>query len=757
MAFAGEAEVAGAFPSLGASVLLKLLPISSSQHATVLDSDIKDTDTSVLPVESDVLDRVERPWRRTMSQTWSSEHAQLTRLGPAAPAEQVVRYLLPSCSATVFTRLRREGVGAAADLACLDKEDLQALGFSMVERCKVLKWAREGLPPPATPSSPLAHVARDPPPSLVPERDDWPPTKVPSAKTLPSSEDSCPVPSDESTEAPMDEVDQRRLDEVEGKADFWCDLVDSAQPAKQQEHADLDVGDVRENMLEKLFDLTEERVKEVYNGIDRDADGRISALELRRGLQRYKLPELSEKDLARIFKLVTASQSRFLQLSEFESVLSRLKLAQLLIEEERAKPSGLARLGDDKRFTVVDFSSAGARKPWCVKRSELREFFFGHRQRQKTPDATLVRWVHLDTDYKLDWTSLLSLTVKYSLHPLSVEDVIEQSPTKIDRNGRNFFVTIENVCLMGADNGSEPVRVCGRHVSIFCAGPPTLDTIITVVQPHQSFAEEWPGGVALVDQMEPDPWVARLQERLQAPLSRLRERLADFLMYQVIDLCTDALRKVMRAYTMRLGHLEAELHQQGAMLDQVEWPAEVTAARLQLAILVRRVRGLQRVSRHILHDPDLSTGLQGYFQDIADHLNEAYDDAHQLSERCSVLVQTYERTLERGQERMQQLTAERLNKTLFVLTAFTTMFAPAQFIAGVYGMNFVDADGMPSIPELKWVHGYRDFWLLIAGYLLVGSIIAVILYRFLERSEAKARGQWLGQACLPQLGGGRRC
>merc|ERR1719163_656414 len=97
------------------------------------------------------------------------------------------------------------------------------------------------------------------------------------------------------------------------------------------------------------------------------------------------------------------------------------------------------------------------------------DFFFGHRPRQMAPGCTMVRWVHLSG---LDLTMLLALTVKYSLHPLSVEDVLEQSPTKIDRNGRNYFVAIEHLALSGASDGSEPVRVRGRHVVAFCAGPP---------------------------------------------------------------------------------------------------------------------------------------------------------------------------------------------------------------------------------------------------------------------------------------------
>jgi len=484
-------------------------------------------------------------------------------------------------------------------------------------------------------------------------------------------------------------------------------------------------------MLEMLFDLTEEHVKEVYNGIDRDADGHISAAELGRGLLRYNLPVLSDGALGRVLDVVTAKKSKFLLLPEFEAVLSRLKLAQVLLGAESAPG-----LPAPRPLVVADYSAASAAAK-ITSVDKPREFFFGHRP-QHPGGATMVRWVHMDG---LDLTHVLALTVKYSLHPLSVEDVLEQSPTKIDRNGRNYFVAIEHLALSGASDGSEPVRVRGRHVVAFCAGPPRLDTIITVAQPDKSFEEEWPGGVSYFDVMETgDRWVDRLQERLKAPLSRLREKQVDFLLYQVIDLCTDELVAVTRAYTKRLGKLEVELHDKGGNLAQ-DWPSEVSLARLQLAVLARRVRGLQRVIRHIIQDPDLSAGLLSYFQDVADHLNEAHDDALQIAERCTAIAETYERTLERAQEHVQQLTAERLNRTLFILTGFTTVFAPLQFIAGVYGMNFEDPRTRKAgIPELLVENGYIYFWIGTAIYLFLGITFAWCLYRRLQRNEAKAKG-----------------
>merc|ERR1719210_991486 len=99
-----------------------------------------------------------------------------------------------------------------------------------------------------------------------------------------------------------------------------------------------------------------------------------------------------------------------------------------------------------------------------------------------------MRWVHL---CKFDLTLLLALTVKYQLHPLSVEDVIDQAPTKIDRYEGHYFAAIEHLEVTGGTDGRTPVKIVGRHVTLFCAGPPHLDTVITVSQTDRSFAQDW--------------------------------------------------------------------------------------------------------------------------------------------------------------------------------------------------------------------------------------------------------------------------
>merc|ERR1712108_123175 len=143
----------------------------------------------------------------------------------------------------------------------------------------------------------------------------------------------------------------------------------------------------------------------------------------------------------------------------------------------------------------------------------------------------------------------------------------------------------------------------------------------------------------------------------------------------------------------------------------------------------RRVRGLQRTLRHLSVDPDFNGfEIAGYLQDVAEHLDEAHEDATHLVEKCTAIMEAHRNALERRDEKVRQRTADRLNRTLFILTVGTFIFAPMQFLAGVYGMNFVDADDKPTMPELRWKNGYLIFWIGMLGYLVLALLFTAWWY-----------------------------
>lgn len=645
-------------------------------------------------------------------------------------------------------------VETAADLATLQREDLRELGFSMVEAAKVITWAqvikRPDCPAPAEEGQPnLVRLSSDVPVSPWPEM-----SRCREVKTAKSSPSTSPW-----AESKAEEL---RLDEIEGQVDFWVSCFASGMtctPALSTSDA-LPQEDVRENILEAFFDCTPERIREVFISMDTDSDGHVTVEELRVGLERCGITGFDNETLAKVFEHVTGT-GRKLHLQAFETILCRLRLASLLMRPWRAKS-----------LSVMDFDSSRV-SDFEVTSDNMCQFFFGHRlctsERHSLIGASpkcaanivslssvfgakdLVRWVHMAS---FDIHLLFALTVKYTLHPLSVEDVIEQCQTKIDRLGGHYFLTIELLTLVDGDTskGLHPVRVRGQHVAAFCSGPPQLDTLITVAQADRKFTEEWPGGAPQVEVA--GSWVPRMQQRLRAARSRLRERRADSLLYALVDLCADELVAVTRAFFARLTWLEEDLRIRGnrSLLDL----GEVSLAQLQLAIVARRLRSLQRVVRRASEYQELhTTGSADYWRDCAEHLEEAYEDTLQMKERCDALKSAHEAVIERGQAEELQMQhdeqaaqAKKMNIMFFFLTVGSTIFTPVTFMSSVYGMNFENTAGTPTIPFLLEEEGYTYFWYGVLVYFTLAiSFVVFVYHRFNQTTKRTKRNG--NDRCLP--------
>jgi magnesium transporter len=63
--------------------------------------------------------------------------------------------------------------------------------------------------------------------------------------------------------------------------------------------------------------------------------------------------------------------------------------------------------------------------------------------------------------------------------------------------------------------------------------------------------------------------------------------------------------------------------------------------------------------------------------------------------------------------------SNRMNEVMKVLTIIATIFIPLTFIAGIYGMNFV------NMPELQWPWGYFVVW----GIMIVIFIGMLIFFK----------------------------
>jgi len=490
-----------------------------------------------------------------------------------------------------------------------------------------------------------------------------------------------------------------------------------------------------------------------------DCDGMVSRDELVDGLRSLGLP-IDQERASRLMRHVSQLRGggdlmAGIHVEEFDVMLTRLRLAELFLPAAEAKSPDRCECD----MTICDYDAKTQRDlklklgPGDHEDHNVRRYFFERREplrpaamirwndssspcfRPKLPPELddlspghfAVRWVHVDASEGLDPLTLKRLAAKYRLHPLAVDDVIDnRTPTKIDRFTSHYFVSADILTLAEQeDPARQRVRVLRSNVSIFLSVPPTCNTLLSILQ-NRPDASSWLATWCSADDDEhseaasPDTrlWSTLVEDLKHTPVRRMREHRADFLLYEVLDRIVDQLRPISEAYSRRLGYM----HHHAMRSFPQEWLDELDEVKLELVDLARSIRPMRQVLRHFISDTRIGGTAKMYLEDVEDAIDQTLGDISQLQEMCRTLIEAHEGYLDK-----------RMNATLFVLSVFSAIFLPAQFITGVFGMNFVQADGTPSMPELEWEHGYIYFWLLQGGCLLTGLASAVCIHTAGER------------------------
>ncbi len=192
---------------------------------------------------------------------------------------------------------------------------------------------------------------------------------------------------------------------------------------------------------------------------------------------------------------------------------------------------------------------------------------------------------------------------------------------------------------------------------------------------------------------------------------------AQWLLHSIFDHTVDRLAPIVEAYQIRVSYFQDMLHERGANFGKGKTKA-VMDTKLDLLWLQRRVALLKPILRQLMRT--VPPELQLYYQDVDDHLDRCL-------EGLSGLCNTAQSIIDEAHHHRE----ERINEILLFITVVTSIFTPASFLAGVFGMNFQKPEGGPGMPELKWQHGYLWFWLW--SFLLSGGVLVCVRYKVGDR------------------------
>jgi magnesium/cobalt transport protein CorA len=185
-----------------------------------------------------------------------------------------------------------------------------------------------------------------------------------------------------------------------------------------------------------------------------------------------------------------------------------------------------------------------------------------------------------------------------------------------------------------------------------------------------------------------------IKSRLDTSYSKTRQHGPTFLVYTLLDACVDDLTPMVHAFGAKLLLLDRLLH-----LDSRKFDCK------KLHHCLKQISGLKRMCKplnEVVTQLSESNGseFQGeilrYFRDVHDHILSVEEDCEKHLETCRSLIDSY-----------HNIRSQKQDQVSFTLTLIAAIFLPAQFLTGLYGMNF------ENMPELKTFGGYYVWWAFV--------------------------------------------
>ena len=288
-----------------------------------------------------------------------------------------------------------------------------------------------------------------------------------------------------------------------------------------------------------------------------------------------------------------------------------------------------------------------------------------------------VTWLDIDGVHQAE--ILEAVGAQVNLHPLVIEDIHNtyQRP-KVEDYEEYLYIVLK---MISWDEDSK--EILGEQVSLILGQNYVL-----------SFKED-PGDIF-------DP----IRQRLREGKGRIRKMGADYLAYALLDQVVDHYFLVLENLGEQIEDLEEELvtNPDASTLQTIHHlKRELIFLRKSVWPLREAISSLERGESPLFQSETLV-----YLRDVYDHTIQVIDTIETFRDMVSGMLDIYLSSI-----------SNRMNEVMKVLTIIATIFIPLTFIAGVYGMNFV------NMPELQWPGGYFMVW----GVMIVIFIGMLIFFK----------------------------
>ncbi|MDD3878092.1 MAG: magnesium/cobalt transporter CorA [Bacteroidales bacterium] len=301
----------------------------------------------------------------------------------------------------------------------------------------------------------------------------------------------------------------------------------------------------------------------------------------------------------------------------------------------------------------------------------------------KPDEADMNFWLNIDGIHQVEL--IKKIGNDFNIHPLVLEDITHnvQRPKIEDYEDHLYIV------LRMFEYNKDFMKINNEQIS-FVLGNNYLITF-------QENAEDLFNNV---------------RERLRKEGTKLRSHNCDYLAYALIDAIVDNYFHILE----KIGEDIEELEDRLVLNAQKNDILKVHQLRRELTLLRKSVWPLRDVLNAMQRNENsfFKKGTEIYLRDVYDHTIQVIDTLESYREMVIGMLDVYLSSM-----------SNKMNQIMKVLTIISTIFIPLTFLAGVYGMNFV------NFPELKmgWMYPY-GFW----SFSLTGTALMLWFFR---------RKQWI--------------
>lgn len=168
-----------------------------------------------------------------------------------------------------------------------------------------------------------------------------------------------------------------------------------------------------------------------------------------------------------------------------------------------------------------------------------------------------------------------------------------------------------------------------------------------------------------------------------------------------MDVCVNELSPISQTFGAKLVMLERLMLLEPRHFDL----GRIANCSKQVKALQMHCKPLFEIISKLVASDDYKGEKLQYFTDAQDQLTTIEEECEQHLDRYRSLVEDF-----------NNARASQQNDASYILALIAAIFLPAQFLTGVYGMNF------PYIPETTYHYGYFIWW---AVMLLVAALIVL--------------------------------